>query len=102
MSFDPNQPVQPQPSPAATPPAQTASVPQVNYPPADQVWEDARLVVLRQVDQQRYLFGVVFDGAFVWFASRGIGGVDDDLAEAKQPGFKQQRADTYRRERLGF
>lgn len=41
-------------------------------------------IVRRADDQGAYLFGYLVDGVPVWFASRKLGGVDDDLQRAKE------------------
>lgn len=38
-------------------------------------------------------FGVQLSGAYVVLAVRKLGGIDDDIREAIQPGFKAARAD---------
>lgn len=56
----------------------------------------------RLADEGRWVFGVVMGGAFIALTDRKLGGVDDDLREAAQPGFKAARASAYERERLGL
>lgn len=46
-------------------------------------YSDLAVQVLRDEDQGVYKFGVVLDGTFVPFASRKLGGVDDQIAAAK-------------------
>lgn len=46
----------------------------------------------RNPDQGVWQFGVYLSGAFVVIATRKLGGVDDDIREAIQPGFKAARA----------
>ena len=47
-------------------------------------------------------FGVNLSGAFVLLFQRKLGGVDDDIRESIEPGFKAKRASLYERERLGL
>ena len=79
-------------------------VPSAETLPAAQsgVYEDVPVIVKRLPDQGRYVFGVLLEGAFVAFADAKLGGIDDDIREAKQPGFKRDRAEAYRREQLGL
>ena len=46
-------------------------------------FKNLTVTVVRLDEEGRYSFGVVLDGAFVEFHSRGIGGVDAAIAEAK-------------------
>lgn len=80
------------------------NVPESEVLPAAQEGEyrQVEVVAKRLSDQGRYVFGVMLEGAFVPFADAKLGGVDDKIREAKQPGFKQARAEAYRRELLGF
>lgn len=52
----------------------------------------------RLPDQGLWLFGVTVNGAFVPLVSKKLGGVDDDLREAEEPGFKKARSDRYAQE----
>lgn len=56
----------------------------------------------RNAEQGVWQFGVTLDGVEVVLFAKKLGGLDDDLREAFQPGFKQQRAEFYRREQLGL
>lgn len=56
----------------------------------------------RNPERGVWQFGVSPDGADVVLWEKKLGGVDDDLKEHFQPGFRQNRADTYRREQLGL
>lgn len=47
----------------------------------------------RNEDQGVWEFGVQLSGAYVVLAVRKLGGVDDDIREAIQPGFKATRAE---------
>lgn len=50
----------------------------------DIVYEGLGVSVRKREGQGTYEFGVVLDGAFVVFGGRKTGGVDDDIARAKQ------------------
>lgn len=56
----------------------------------------------RVPDRGVWQFGVSPDGADIVLWEKKLGGVDDDLKEHFSPGFRKQRADTYRREQLGL
>ena len=56
----------------------------------------------RNQDSGVWEFGVRLSGAFVVVANRKLGGVDDDIRESIEPGFKAKRAALYERERLGL
>ncbi len=90
------QPVQPeqpeQPLAAAAPEAAVEPA-----EPADP-YKGLTLEVRRLADEGRYVFGVVVKGAFVALADKKLGGIDDDIREAAQPGFKKARADAYANE----
>ena len=49
----------------------------------DVTYENLPVSVQRREDQGMYVFGVTMSGAFVPFASRKLGGIDDDLQRAK-------------------
>ena len=49
----------------------------------DFYYTEQNVYVERDQEQGLYKFGVVLDGAFVVFAVRKLGGVDDDIARAK-------------------
>lgn len=49
----------------------------------------------RLEDQGVWSFGVTLAGAYVELVRAKLGGVDDDLREAAQPGFKEDRAVQY-------
>ena len=86
-----------QPKPEQEQPKQTAWA-QLNAK-GDARQLDGRSISLRRDPVQgRYVFGVLVDGAFISFADRKLGGVDDDLKEAALPGFKGERAAQYREE----
>ena len=55
-------------------------------------YEGLTLEAHRNEDQGVWQFGVTLAGAFVVLATRKLGGVDDDIREAIQPGFKAARA----------
>ena len=76
-----------------TPPATTG--------PADS-YTSLTMWAKRNAEQGVWQFGVTLDGVEVVLFAKKLGGLDDDLREAFQPGFRQQRADFYRREQLGL
>jgi hypothetical protein len=49
----------------------------------DLTYDNVPVRVVRDEEQGCYFFGVVIGGAFLPFASRKLGGVDDDLQRAK-------------------
>ena len=55
-------------------------------------YEGLTLEAHRVEDQGVWRFGVNLSGAFVVLFERKLGGVDDDIREAIQPGFKAARA----------
>lgn len=57
--------------------------------PVDAVW------VERRPDQGLWVLGVTFKGSDHVFGTRKLGGIDDDVREALEPGFKAKRAQTY-------
>lgn len=50
----------------------------------DLVYENVPVSVRKREGQGMYEFGVVLDGAFIVFGGRKTGGVDDDIARARQ------------------
>lgn len=50
----------------------------------DLVYENVPVSVRKREGQGLYEFGVVLDGAFIVFGGRKTGGVDDDIARARQ------------------
>lgn len=82
--------------PTPTPPAAvTATGPSDSY-------HDLNMWARRNASAGAWEFGVTLDTVDVVLFSRKLGGLDDDLREAFQPGFRAQRAEAYLRERLGF
>jgi len=61
-------------------------------------FDDLVIEAYRLPDQGVWVFGVTMGGAFISLTSKKLGGVDDDLREAAQPGFKKARADAYAQE----
>lgn len=55
-------------------------------------YTDLTLEAHRVPEQGVWRFGVNLSGAFVTLFERKLGGVDDDIREAIQPGFKAARA----------
>ena len=55
----------------------------------------------RNEEQGVWQFGVNLSGAFVVIGVRKLGGVDDDIRESIDPGFKERRAALYSVEVLG-
>lgn len=64
------------------------------------VYEGLTLEAHRNGEAGRWEFGVRMGGAFIKLVERKAGGVDDDLREAAEPGFKKNRADAYLTELL--
>lgn len=79
-------------------PAQSSPAPVV----AQDHYTGLTLEARRNQDAGQWEFGVNLSGAFVLLTTRKLGGVDDDIREAIQPGFKAARATAYERERLGL
>ena len=50
----------------------------------DTTYDNLPLSVQRREDQGMYVLGVTIDGAFIPFASRKLGGVDDDIRRARE------------------
>lgn len=49
----------------------------------DFLYSDLPVVVRKDSSGEYFEFGVVLDGAFVSFAARKTGGINDDIARAK-------------------
>ena len=84
-----------QPQPEETPAPAQPSGPKDSYDGLN-VW--AR----RNADHGQWQFGVTLDGVDVVLATKKLGGLDDDLKDKFQPGFKKDRADAYLKERFGI
>ncbi len=67
-------------------------------PTSPNVYDGLAVQARRNEHQGVWEFGIDLSGAFVVIATRKLGGVDDDIREALEPGFKQARADRYNRE----
>ena len=94
-----------------TPPADTPEEPGPTLEPsgasykldaASQVYSGLTVEMRRYEQDGLWLYGVVVEGVYLPFAQAKLGYVDLELAEAANPGHKQQIADTYRREQLGL
>lgn len=80
----------------ATPPPEPPPPP--TYAGEPPTHTDLRVNAYRLADQGRWVFAVVMDGAVIPIIDAKLGGIDDDLREAREPGYRKRLAEAYQQE----